>query len=60
MKKFKIISKVKIEGLNIKDEYVQEYNDDENVFGKMLLYHQRMKKIYPNCDFELIKAKRIE
>lgn len=60
MIKVKVISFVNFNGMKIKDEYIQEYDDNENVFGRILLYHQRMQKVFPNCDFELIEAREIK
>lgn len=57
MVKVKIFSEVDFDGIIIKDEYIQEFEDDENVFGKVLKYHQRMHKVFPNREFKLIKTK---
>lgn len=58
--KFKIKSKVNVDGIIVIDEYVQEFDENENVFGRILIYHKRMQKIFPDCKFDLIQAKRIE
>lgn len=54
--KFKIISEVNFDGLIIKDTYIHEFDDESNVFGRVLEYHQRMYKVFPGCEFKLIKA----
>lgn len=58
--KMRIESKVKVAGMTMHDEYVQEFDDKENVFGRILIYHQRMYKVFPGCEFELIRAKEVE
>lgn len=58
--KLKIFSKVNCDGMIINDEYVQEYDDNENVFGRILIYHQRMQKVFPNCDFRLLKTQEVK
>ena len=59
--KMKIISKVQIDGVGIcTDEYIHEFDDDSNVFGRILEYHQRMYKVFPNCEFRLISAEVVE
>lgn len=58
--KFRVISEVNILGLKAKDEYIHEFDDGSNVFGRVLAYHERMHKVFPNCDFRLIKATEIK
>ena len=58
--KFKIISEVDLFGLKCKDEYIAEFADDSNVFGRVLEYHERMYKIFPNCKFKLISAEEVK
>ena len=60
MVKVKIFSEVNVDGMKIKDEYVQEFDDNENVFGRVLIYHQRMQKVFPNCEYKLLKTKQIK
>ncbi len=57
--KFKIISEVDIFGIIYTDEYIQEFSDDSNVFGRVLEYHQRMYKKFPNKSFKLKSATQI-
>lgn len=59
MVKLKILSEVNVKGMKIKDEYIQEFDDKENVFGRVLIYHQRMNKVFPNCEYKLLKTKQI-
>ena len=41
--KMRIISDVIIDGIGtVKDEYIHEFEDDSNVFGRVLDYRQRM------------------
>lgn len=54
--KFKIESEVYFEGLTMHDEYIHEFDDKSNVFGRVLEYHQRMYKTFPGLEFKLIKA----
>lgn len=58
--KMKIISKVDLDGMLITDEYVQEFDDKENVFGRILIYHQRMNKVFPNANFRIEKTEIIK
>jgi len=57
--KMMILSEVNMDGMVIKDEYIEDFGD-ENVFGKVLKYHERMKKVFPGCEFKLVKTKRVE
>ena len=57
--KMKITSEVFLDGMRITDEYVQEFDDNENVFGRVLKYHKRMEKVFPKCEYRLIKSKRV-
>ncbi len=57
--KFRIISEVMLFGMKVTDEYVHEFPDDSNVFGRVLEYHQRMEKAFPNMPFKLIEAKQL-
>ena len=57
--KYHIISEVMIEGIGkVKDEHTQEITSD-NVFGRVLEYHEYMHKFFPNCEFKLIKAEAV-
>lgn len=57
--KYKIISEVSIPTVGIcKHEHIQEFDKHENVFGRVLAYHQYMNKTFPKCEYKLIKAER--
>lgn len=59
--KMRIISEVKIDGVGtVKDEYVHEFEDDSNVFGRVWEYRQRMYKTFPNCEFKLVCAEEVK
>ena len=57
--KFKIVSKVDLLG-GMKHEYIHEFPDDSNVFGRVLDYHEHMRKTFGNRKFEMISAKEIK
>ena len=58
--KFKMESEVIIEGIGkVKHTHVQIFDDNTNVFGRVLEYHQYMYKTFPKCEFKLINAKEI-
>jgi hypothetical protein len=60
MKRYQVISSVYIEGIgHVKDEYIQEFEDELNVFGRVLKYHERMYEVFPNCPFCLIEANEV-
>ena len=58
--KYEIKSIVNLFGMNCTDTYIEEFDDDENVFGRVLKYHQRMYRAFPHCEFKLIEAKEIK
>lgn len=61
MDKYKVESEVTIKGIGkLKDEFEIEFDEDLNVFGRALAYRQRMRRVFPNSDFKLIKAMRIK
>ena len=58
--KFEIESSVSVTGLgNLMHYHTQEFSEDSNVFGRVLEYHEYMKKTFPNCDFKMISAKEV-
>lgn len=58
--KFMIVSEVNIPGIGwSKYQHEQEFDDDSNVFGRVLEYHQYMEKLFPGCEFKTMKAWRI-
>ena len=59
MVKVKIKSQVDLGGIKVIDTYIEEFDDNENVFSKILKYHERMHKIFPNCEFKLISIREI-
>lgn len=58
--KYEITSIVNLFGIDVKDSYVEEFDNDENVFGRVLKYHQRMYRAFPHCEFKLAEAKEIK
>ena len=54
--KFEILSEVYYGDFAIKDRYIETFNKDENTFGRILKYHKRMYKTFPNREFKLISA----
>lgn len=58
--RMRIRSKVKFDEFTLSDEYVQEFDEKENVFGRVLIYHERMRKVFPGCEFELVSAKEVK
>lgn len=53
---FRIVSEVEILGMVFTDEYYHKFSENSNVFGRVLEYHKRMYKVYPNRPFRLVKA----
>lgn len=60
MERLKIMSEVIIFGLKSRYEYVEEFDDNENVFGRILKYHQHMEETFPNKEWRLVKVERLE
>ena len=61
MKKYEVKSKVQLGGslgTTILTDFI-EFDDNENVFGKVLIYRSRMSKYCPNKDYELISVKEV-
>ena len=59
--KCKIIIKVNIDGIGkITHEHFQEFDDSENVFGRILEYHQYMYKTFPKCSFEIVSCEEVD
>lgn len=58
--KLKIKSRVKFPSFTLNDEYVQEFDDSENEFGLVLAYHERMKRVFPGREFELVSVKEVK
>ena len=55
---FDIETEVYINGFGkANHKHTQEFADDSNVFGRVLEYHQYMEKVFPGCEYKLIKAK---
>ena len=55
--KYDIVSEVIVEGIGkMKHEHTQVFDDDSNVFGRVLEYHHYMYKTFPKCEFKLISA----
>jgi len=58
--KFKITSLVQIGSFSMKHEYIHEFPDDSNVFGRVLDYHKHMDATFGKCKYELINAEEIK
>lgn len=55
--KFEIESEVVVEGIGkMKHTHTQEFEDDSNVFSRVLDYHKYMYRTFPKCEFKMIKA----
>lgn len=55
--KYDIVSEVIVEGIGkMKHEHTQAFEDNSNVFGRVLEYRRYMYKTFPHCDFRIIKA----
>jgi len=59
MIRMEIKSQVNFMGMKVTDTYIEEFDDNENVFGRILKYHERMYKTFPGCEFKLISAKEL-
>ena len=57
--KFKLTSHVDILG-GMKHEYVHDFPDDSNVFGRMLDYHKHMEQTFPRRKYRLLKAEELK
>ena len=57
--KYKVYSKIYIPNIGeCNHEHIQEFDEDLNVFGRVLEYHKYMYKTFPKCDFELVKIEK--
>ena len=54
--KFKIKSIVYMSGFEMEYEHIQLFDENSNVFGRVLEYHQYMYKKFPGLEFKLVKA----
>lgn len=59
MIRMEIKSQVNLMGMKMTDTYIEEFDDDENIFGILLKYHERMNKTFPECEFKVISAEEI-
>ena len=57
---FRMKSKVMLYGMECTHEHEQEFDDNSNVFGRVLEYHQYMERTFPNMPFKLISAEQLE
>lgn len=60
MERLKVTSEVNLCGIICKHENVMEFEDDENVFGRVLKYHKYMRETFPGREWRLVKADRIK
>lgn len=58
--KYEVVSSVNVFGIIFTDTYIHEFDDDSNVFGRVLEYHKRMHEVFPHKEFKLVKATLIE
>ena len=56
---YKIQSMVMIQGIKTIHEYEQKYDENENVFGRLCIYHEHMSSLFPNCQYKMIKAVKV-
>lgn len=56
---FKVQSEVNVCGHTMKHEHTMEFDNDSNVFGRVLAYREYMKKTFPECEYRLIKARQV-
>lgn len=59
MERLKVVSEVNMFGFICKHEHEMEFNDDENVFARVLKYHEYMHKTFPNKEWRLVKTELI-
>ena len=60
MERLKVTSSVNMFGLICRHEHEMEFEDDENVFGRILKYHKYMEETFPGKEFKLIKTTLIK
>ena len=37
-----------------------EFDDNSNVFGRVLDFRNHMREVFPGCEYKLIKAKQVQ
>lgn len=60
MERLRVYSAVNMCGLICRHQHVMEFEDDENVFGRILKYHQYMEETFPGKEWKLIKTERVK
>lgn len=60
MERLKVLSEVNLCGIICTHEHEMEFEDDENVFGRVLKYHQYMRETFPGKEWKLIKTETIK
>ena len=60
MERLRVFSEVNLCGMICKHEHEMEFDDDENVFGRVLKYHQYMRKTFPGKEWRLIRTETIK
>lgn len=59
--KFQIRSEVRVPGLGVvKHSHEQDFPADSNVFGRVLEYHEYMRRTFPGCEFKLVDTKEVK
>ena len=56
---FETVSTVTIPGVGkVTHRQDMVFDDDSNVFGRVLEYRQKMRELFPGCDYELVSTKQ--
>lgn len=61
MKKVRVVCDVKIPGIGkVRHEGIIELNETDNVFGWVYDFRMYMKKLFPDCYYDLISVKDVK
>lgn len=60
MERLKVLSEVNLCGMICTHEHEMQFDDDENVFGRVLKYHQYMRETFPGKEWRLVKTELIK
>ena len=56
---FETVSTVIIPGVGkVTHRQDMVFDDDSNVFGRVLEYRQKMRELFPGCNYELVSTKQ--
>jgi hypothetical protein len=53
---YKVTSEVIISDIVCKHTYIQDFSDKDNVFCRVLLYHNYMNKMFPNSTYKVLSC----